>query len=146
MKYLKLITSVVISILILSCNETLDNTKIKGENPDKIGKYFYKIFKNDNLDEFEKWMYRPEYINEYWNATRNIRKTSKPFSWGTSEYEKCVITQKGESDEYFIQIYFKDKEDNHIYWIRFLLINPENNSKYYLSAGSGYLPSIYLAN
>ena len=47
-------------------------------------------------------------------------------------------------DEYFIEIYFSNKEDNHSYKIRFLLSKQKNkkDDKYYIETCCGYSPVI----
>ena len=138
---IKIIT-LVVSIFLISCNGGLDQTKINGENPDKVGEYFYNMFKNNNQDEFKKWIDDANRLESFWGYTQNYR--GKPFSWKTSEYEKSVITQKYNWDEYFIDIYFNDKEDNHSYRITFLLNKEKENkdNKYYMETCCGYAPII----
>jgi hypothetical protein len=140
MKNIFITLSLSLSFFLSSCNGSIDQDKISGQDPDKVGKYFYGLFKNNKKEEFNKWMYNPNYTDDFWNVTQNFR--GNPFSWNTSEYEKCVITQKNQWDEYFINIYFKNKEDNHSYFLYFLLFKVEekNDGKYYLS--TSYSPNI----
>ena len=58
--------SLVLSLFLISCNSGLDQTKIKDENPDKVGEYFYNIFKNNKQEEFNKWVYDPKNSAYFW--------------------------------------------------------------------------------
>jgi hypothetical protein len=117
--------------------ETINQITLFEENqPDNVGKYFYKMFKESRKDEFEKWMYEDLGSRGLWKASQ--RYNNKPFQWEKTEYEKCVIERKSErSDEYFIKIYFKDKQTNENYKCRFLLMKAlrekNKDEKYYFS-------------
>jgi hypothetical protein len=134
--------SLVLSLFLISCNSGLDQTKIKDENPDKVGEYFYNIFKNNKQEEFNKWVYDPKNSEDFWGLTQYFPKsdygsfrknTEKPYPWNTSEFEKGVITEK--NDEFILVIYFKNKEDNHRYsmTIELMKVVERNDGKYYLS-------------
>ena len=141
--------SLVLSLFLISCNSGLDQTKVKDENPDKVGEYFYNIFKNNKQEEFNKWVNDPKDSEDFWGLTQYFPKsdygsyrknTEKPYPWNTSEFEKCVITQKKDynqnlTDEYKLNIYFNNKEDNHRYSMNFTLtkVEEKNDGKYYIS-------------
>ena len=153
MKNTTIIITLVLSIFLISCNSSLDQSKIKTENPDKVGVFFFNIFKNNNKEEFKKWIDDTDLLEKSWGYIQNSRydpfsgKTSeyvKNFSWKTSEFDKCVITQRGDHDEYFLDIYFINKADNHSYKIRILLGKEEEkrDDKYYIETCCGYGPII----
>ncbi|MFM7681188.1 MAG: hypothetical protein ACKO7P_00360 [Bacteroidota bacterium] len=149
MKLYTTVISIIFSFLLISCNESLDQTKITDENPNKVGEYFFNMFKNNNQEEFNKWVYDPKDSEDFWGLTQYFPKsgfgvyrknTEKPYPWNTSEFEKCVITQKKDynqnlTDEYILDIYFNNKEDNHRYSMNFTLkkVEEKNDGKYYIS-------------
>jgi hypothetical protein len=85
---IKLIT-LVFSIFLISCNSGLDQSKIKTENPDKVGEYFFKIFKNNNKEEFKKWIDNTDLLEKSWGYIQNSKYD--PFSGKTSEYIKIFL-------------------------------------------------------
>ena len=97
------IISLVLSLFLISCNSGLDQTKIKSMEQEEIGKYFYKILKEGDKNEFEKWIHKPkdtlnffgeqrifDRVENHWNILQNYK--GSPISWSTTEYNYTELS------------------------------------------------------
>jgi hypothetical protein len=131
-------------ILFSSCNENLNQTDLPfNSQPDKIGKYFYKIFVNGEESKFKEF-YQPwgDYNTSrgtFWSLSQIYN--GEKFNWEETDYDKCITTKynsyPGSIDDYFITIYFKNRLNNQLFKINFKLSKQNENGnegdKFYLS-------------
>lgn len=121
---------------------------LKSNNPDDLGKFWFKILKNGNKEKFNTYIIQPAYDQgiygtsnsmegDIWDLTRKFN--GDLFQWENTEYTKCVIDREQnpneyqkQFDEFYLTIYFKNSTNNQEFSIGLLFTKELNTQKYFL--------------